>query len=91
MCRAENQFGSAELTTVLLVKGKRPSSTPSLASARGQPQEQTDRLTEPDGRIVQLIRREDVCFARSRIYSQEHLLSPRTAIIEVVVLYHENR
>jgi len=35
VCRAENQFGSAELTTALLVKGKRPSSTPSLASARG--------------------------------------------------------
>uniref|UniRef100_A0A671MG60 Contactin-5 n=1 Tax=Sinocyclocheilus anshuiensis TaxID=1608454 RepID=A0A671MG60_9TELE len=29
VCRAENQFGSAELTTVLLVKGKRPSTTSS--------------------------------------------------------------
>lgn len=55
VCRAENQFGSAELTTMLLVKGKRLSSTPSPHPVGPIPwlttQEQTDcRQAESDGR-----------------------------------------
>uniref|UniRef100_A0A8C2EXH0 Contactin-5 n=1 Tax=Cyprinus carpio TaxID=7962 RepID=A0A8C2EXH0_CYPCA len=49
VCRAENQFGSAELTTVLLVKGKRPSSTSSPTPVGPIPWlttlEQTEHLT----------------------------------------------